>query len=150
MLGLLLVFITVIGAVHANDELFLHLGFGAAMQIGLLYDVEWEPARLVEMEDPVNRCNLQPMLYVEHDATVLDIHILLLETPCVVPGKLHLLLTEKHTGSRRLSLVRGESLCMRPGIRVDTPSDTRGNSLYIDTIYCTANQSLPIDPRGAT
>ena len=81
MLGLILTGLPVDRVVHKFEELFFHLGLGGGTEIGVLRDVGLEPARLLELDDPVDLCQLHPMLDVELEVEVVgDIVDLVEET----------------------------------------------------------------------
>ena len=81
VLGLVLTGLAIDRVVHELEELLLHLGLGCGTEIGVLRDVGLEPARLLELDDAVDLCQLHPMLDVEFQVEVVgDIVDLVEET----------------------------------------------------------------------
>ena len=70
MLGLILAGLAIDRVVHELEELFFHLGLGAGTEIGVLGDVGLEPARLLEINDAVDLCQVHPVLDLEFQGEV--------------------------------------------------------------------------------
>ena len=81
MLGLILPGLAGDRVVHEFEELFLNLRLGGGTEICVLGNVRLEQARLLELDDAVDLCQLHPMLDVELEVEVMgDIVDLVEET----------------------------------------------------------------------
>ena len=65
MLGVILAGLAIDRVIHELEELLLHLGPDGGTEIGVLRDVGLGPARLLELDEAVDLCQLHPMLDVE-------------------------------------------------------------------------------------